>query len=640
MALEDVVPTEEVEKVNVVLDKVLQQIHFIDHMTIATGDINWRFGDGESPGDITPKSNRHLHYVPDTNSGIIQDVHSKVYTRFPGSNKKDGLQSLQLCIKGKSGSWLNFESAPARWTESTKNELLRNQGSITFTCHHRRRRNNCIPLEDPAWWPADPITSKILFPWGILYNRARKLNARTSDTARSSLQKSSRHLAAMVVTVTAVIHAALETASIGSVRHRQPVDANAKSTGLHWIPVVVGSKLVSTGIHNRRLFPSLHGSTGCVGQFPLLSTEFTVEKHNCAYLCQDNTIWPSNPINSEVLSNIRRNPLSYRAPTPPLIHWQLLDPRSLVAGSTASRTPAQIITMLPPALSVQEIWDYIISFKHRTADLKSLALSSRCKHLQAILPHSPHLGRYIQSITASVEIDPFVLQQLHVMALPRLKKLTIHSINIFVVSLPMNEVLRDLVSLPSLSEFRIASGDSAPRFRNTMTAFTYMVFDFAPIEEVDLAPSEPGTYQRRVKRLTINAYNPVTIMWLVHPDCPFDFHHLVEVDLTPEPANEDLQRLVVSARLTIREFGFTPPLRPETHTFDLTQFPHLTALRICSKSLSHFIQSVVSYLARAPQHSGIQSLLLEFYTFRATHAEEMDWDNADSVRLKGEGLRA
>ncbi|KAJ6536368.1 hypothetical protein B0H19DRAFT_1383013 [Mycena capillaripes] len=328
--------------------------------------------------------------------------------------------------------------------------------------------------------------------------------------------------------------------------------------------------------------------------------------------------------------------------------------------------------MLPPRLAVQELWDHIISFEHQPEDLKSFALVSRsflaaaqsqlfhqidlgcpestqplartedirqmqladkfsataCDRLQVILTQSPHLGRYIRAISTNVEINPYVLEQLVKMALPRLNKLTIRSIHILVVSEPMNEVIRKVSSLTSLQRLLIASGDPAPAFKNTVSAFNFFWFEFGPTED-NLDVSSPVN-QRQIERLTINACSPLLMKWLQHPRCPLDFQHLVAVDLTPECATADMLGLVDGSRLTITDFAFTPTYADED-TFDLSNFPRITDLRVCSKSLRHFFQSTIPWLSRVKPHPTIKSLMLEFYTFSARFAEGMDWDHADEA---------
>ncbi|KAJ6478625.1 hypothetical protein C8R47DRAFT_1075003 [Mycena vitilis] len=75
-------------------------------------------------------------------------------------------------------------------------------------------------------------------------SRGETTNGRSGEAGHAEAVGIVRHQRRSV----AVIHAAVETASIGSVRHRQPLDANPNSSGTHWIPVGFCSKLASTGI--------------------------------------------------------------------------------------------------------------------------------------------------------------------------------------------------------------------------------------------------------------------------------------------------------------------------------------------------------------------------------------------------------
>jgi hypothetical protein len=176
------------------------------------------------------------------------------------------------------------------------------------------------------------------------------------------------------------------------------------------------------------------------------------------------------------------------------------------------------------------------------------------RRLASLLIDSPHLVRYIESVSTTAYLD--VVTVLADMNLSHLCDLTLCGDVSNSIDGTLIEPVRRLIALESMRRVKIRADFSAEILSAPPPHLTELVFDDA--EEnggsciVSLAAGAPCT---EVKYLTL--YNsPGIADWLVDVDCPFDFTHLLEVVVLAS-MSDGTRKLLDSAKHRIRTLVLT-----------------------------------------------------------------------------------
>ncbi|KAJ7488057.1 hypothetical protein FB451DRAFT_1553577 [Mycena latifolia] len=185
--------------------------------------------------------------------------------------------------------------------------------------------------------------------------------------------------------------------------------------------------------------------------------------------------------------------------------------------------------------------------------------------LSAILTTSPHLIRSIRSLSLLAQVE--MLHLIANMQLPLLKKIRL---NFSDTSWPDEDALRlsrHWIGLSSIREVEIHDLDS-------------LVFCNADPTSSSPVTSQPLPAQSRIKVKQLQLLGTANLgAWFISHWCPFDFTHLVEVDVDATRENSTLLQVLTSARSSITRLRITDDLANPLEV-NFSEFPALTCLEI------------------------------------------------------------
>ncbi|KAJ6603414.1 hypothetical protein DFH09DRAFT_393780 [Mycena vulgaris] len=297
--------------------------------------------------------------------------------------------------------------------------------------------------------------------------------------------------------------------------------------------------------------------------------------------------------------------------------------------------------MLPPLLPVQELLDHIIELIPKQADLKSIALASpsfcqtaqslifrhivlhhdgddnidamshrRCQRLKHGLMRSPHLAKYIHSVSITIHDSPSTLLLLPSMGLVSLRTVAVTSF--LSINGSLMPPLRKLLALPSVRRLQLSCGFWGRLFDKNKPHLTSLAFRFCRETSNGELARGPPRQQSIITQLALECASPSLLAWLTDPSCSFDFTHLEELEVVfQDLRSQSVRHLLECSRFTITRLTLSPPApQLNDEAVDVTRYPNLTHLCIRSADIEMLINSTIPYISVLKRHAAIQSLTI------------------------------
>ncbi|KAJ7764374.1 hypothetical protein B0H16DRAFT_1454912 [Mycena metata] len=206
-----------------------------------------------------------------------------------------------------------------------------------------------------------------------------------------------------------------------------------------------------------------------------------------------------------------------------------------------------------------------------------VAATALMGRLLSILTTSPHLVRAIRRL--SILARPEVLALASSLRPPNLREIRFNF---------GRTEIRDLIALPSVETVELAALPTSAGFQlhhlETLFSASTLQLEALNFTHVCCSPDSPTSIssvtrirgsRARIKKLTLKdgPWAAQLTDWLVSPECPFDFRHLVDIEIMMHSTLRSPSPLLPPACMTLTRLAFfgvepTPPL-------NLSEFPAL-----------------------------------------------------------------
>ncbi|KAJ7280425.1 hypothetical protein C8J57DRAFT_125333 [Mycena rebaudengoi] len=262
------------------------------------------------------------------------------------------------------------------------------------------------------------------------------------------------------------------------------------------------------------------------------------------------------------------------------------------------------------------------------------ATAAASRRLSTILTESPHLLGAIRQLTILAIpqiLEPLISRNIWFPLLQGAR------LNFWETLVPPDEsalrFLESIIGLPSLFTLEISLLQGVPfeRFTslfdncspNLCTLALRGLYIHAqastrtlPIPILDMPPLLVAARRIRITRLALGINSSDVEKWLVSPQCPFDFTHLVDLDMPLRPTSP-IPSLMFAARSSITRLRLSFGRRrlPELR---LSEFPALTCLET-----NRFTCDVISTL---PPNNSVQRFVLDLEAVAIPNAKGVHTD--------------
>ncbi|KAJ6565200.1 hypothetical protein DFH09DRAFT_1157833 [Mycena vulgaris] len=231
--------------------------------------------------------------------------------------------------------------------------------------------------------------------------------------------------------------------------------------------------------------------------------------------------------------------------------------------------------------------------------------------LSDILATSPRLLSLIRRL--SIFANAGILEPLTTIQLPVLQQICVRFAEVPWSGDNVIRFTQRLIALPSIREVHVVGGwHNYPLdlleslFETCARSLESLSFHNVVVPPTPFTPgiTRPRQQRLQIKRLKLLGTTSRLTDWLTSPLCPFDFTHLVDVEIQPHPQDSTLVHLVTSARLSITRLGIFGRYVLDVN---FSQFPVLKSLEIellSYRALSNLSpqNSIEILLLHAPAH--------------------------------------
>ncbi|KAJ6549697.1 hypothetical protein B0H19DRAFT_1159654 [Mycena capillaripes] len=206
------------------------------------------------------------------------------------------------------------------------------------------------------------------------------------------------------------------------------------------------------------------------------------------------------------------------------------------------------------------------------------SLDAAITRLTAILEKSLHLRTHVCRVVAVAK--PEILQRISGLQLPCLRAIRLRFTLSRLLDAHILQVIRDLIGSPAIREVELVHSyheldiDQFGSLFETCTPYLGSIsldnFHFTSDRFSDCVPLLREN-RAHIKTLVLGK-SADKLDWLVSPSCPFDFTHLVDVEMDSRK-NTPLLKLLTASRLTITRIAIFGDLAMQ---LNLSELPHLT----------------------------------------------------------------